>query len=44
MGTQKIVNFLNDSNDYLPMFATKNWYIIDSESKGNYALKVLSSL
>ena len=44
METQKIANFLNDSNDYLSIFATKKWYTVDSESKGSYALKVLSSL
>ena len=35
MKTQKIVNLLNNTeNEYLK-FATKIWYIIDSESKGN---------
>ena len=36
METQKIVNLLNDSNNENSKFATKKWYIIDSEAKGNY--------
>ena len=36
METQKIVNFLNGSDNENSKFATKKWYIIDSESKGNY--------
>ena len=36
MVTQKIVNLLNDSNNENSKFATKKWYIIDSEAKGNY--------
>ena len=36
MGTQKIVNLLNSSDNENSKFATKIWYIIDSESKGNY--------
>ena len=37
MKKQKIVNLLNSSeNDYLK-FATKKWYIIDSETKSNYS-------
>ena len=36
METQIIVNFLNDSNNENSKFATKKWYIIDSEAKGNY--------
>ena len=35
METQKIVNLLNGSDN--SKFATKKWYIIDSESKGNYS-------
>ena len=36
METQKIVNLLNgsDNENSLP---TKKWYVIDSESKGNYS-------
>ena len=36
METQKIVNLLNNSESECSTFATKKWYIIDSESKGNY--------
>ena len=36
METQKIVNLLNDSNNENSKLATKKWYIIDSEAKGNY--------
>ena len=36
MGTQKIVNLLNGSDNKDSKFATKKWYIIDNESKGNY--------
>ena len=37
METQKIVNLLNGSDNKNSKFATKKWYIIDSESKGNYS-------
>ena len=37
METQKIVNLLNDSDNENSKFATKGWYVIDSDSKGNYA-------
>ena len=37
METQKIINLLNDSDNENSKFATKKWYIIDSESKGNYS-------
>ena len=36
METKKIVNLLNGSDNENSKFATKKWYIIDSESKGNY--------
>ena len=36
METQKIANLLNNSNNESSKFATKKWYIIDSESKVNY--------
>ena len=36
METQKIVNLLNGSENENSKFETKKWYIIDSESKGNY--------
>ena len=37
METQKIVNLLNGSDNDNSRFATKKWYIIDSEYKGNYS-------
>ena len=37
METQKIVNLLNSSENDNSKFATKKWYIIDSESNGNYS-------
>ena len=37
METQKIVNLLNDIDNKNSKFATKKWYVIDSESKGNYS-------
>ena len=37
MEKQHIVNLLNDSNNENSKFATKKWYVIDSESKGNYS-------
>ena len=37
METQKIVNSLNGSDNENSKFATKKWYIIDSESNGNYS-------
>ena len=37
METQKIVNFLNSSENKYSKFETKKWYVIDSESKGNYS-------
>ena len=36
MKTQKIVNMLNGSENENSKFATKKWYVIDSESNGNY--------
>ena len=39
METQKIVNLLNGSDNENSKFATKKWYVIDSESKGNYSHK-----
>ena len=48
METQKIVNLLNISDNENSKFATKKWYVIDSESKGNYSdkneIKLLRSL
>ena len=37
METQKIVNLLNASDNENSKFATKKWYAIDNESKGNYS-------
>ena len=37
METHKIVNLLNGSDNENSKFLTKKWYIIDSESKGNYS-------
>ena len=37
METQNIVILLNDSDNEYAKFATKKWYVIDSESKGNYS-------
>ena len=36
METQKIVNLLNSSENENLKFTTKEWYVIDNESKGNY--------
>ena len=37
METQKTVNLLNSSENEYSKFATKKWYVIDSESKGVYS-------
>ena len=37
METQKIVNLLNSFENKNSKYATKKWYVIDSESKGNYS-------
>ena len=37
METQKTVNLLNGSDNEYAKFATKKWYVIDSESKNNYS-------
>ena len=37
METQKVVNLLNGSDNENSKFATRKWYIIDSESNGNYS-------
>ena len=37
METQNIINLLNNTENEYSKFATKKWYIIDSESKGNYS-------
>ena len=37
METQKIVNLLNGTENENSKFGTRKWYIIDSETKGNYS-------
>ena len=37
METQKIINLLNNAEGEYSKFATKKWYVIDSDSKGNYS-------
>ena len=37
METQKIANLLNSSDNEYAKFATKKWYVIDSELKGHYS-------
>ena len=37
METQKVVNLLNGFNNENSKLATKKWYVIDRESKGNYS-------
>ena len=37
METQKIVNLLNGYDNKNSKFATKKWYVLDSESNGNYS-------
>ena len=37
MEAKKIVNLLNGTDNDKSKFATKKWYIIDSESNGNYS-------
>ena len=37
METQKIVNLSNGYDNDNSKFATKKWYIIDSETKGHYS-------
>ena len=37
METQKVINLLNGSDKEYAKFATKKWYVIDSELKGNYS-------
>ena len=37
METQKTVNLLNNSENEYSKFLTQKWYVIDSESKGNYS-------
>ena len=37
METQKIVNLLHSPGNEYSKFATKKWYVIDTESKGVYS-------
>ena len=37
METQKIINLLNGCSNEDSKFATKKWYVINDESKGNYS-------
>ena len=37
METQKTVNLLNSSENECSKFATKKWYVIDSETRGSYS-------
>ena len=39
METQKVANLLNDIDNKSSKFATKKWYVIENESKGNYSHK-----
>ena len=41
METQKIVNLLNSSENQYSKFATKKYYVIESETKGGYSHKNL---
>ena len=47
METQKIINLLHGSDNENSKFATKKWYTIDNQSKGNYShenpIKLLTS-
>ena len=36
METQKIVTLLEDSDDDVLRFATRKWYIINDQNKGQY--------
>ena len=37
METQKIINFLNNTDNEKLKICYKKWYVIDSESEGNYS-------
>ena len=37
MEAQKIINLLDNTENEYSKFATKKWYVIDSESNGNYS-------
>ena len=36
MGTQKIVNLLNDSNNESSKFSTRKWYVVNDQNNGHY--------
>ena len=36
MGTQKIVNLLNDSDNESSIFATRKWYVINDQNNRQY--------
>ena len=37
METQKIINLLNSTENEYTKYATKEWNVTDSKSKGNYS-------
>ena len=37
MEAQKIIDLLNNAESEYSTFATKKWYVIDSESNGSYS-------
>ena len=37
MEAQKIINLLDNTENEYSKFATKKWYVIDSEFNGNYS-------
>ena len=37
MEVQKIINLLDNTENEYSKFATKKWYVIDSEFNGNYS-------
>ena len=39
METQKIVNLINKSDNESSKFATRKWYIINDQNKGQYDRK-----
>ena len=41
MEAQNIINLLDNTENEYSKFATKKWYIINSESKDNYSHKNL---
>ena len=37
METRKTINLLNNSDNEYSTFASRKWYVIDGESKGNHS-------